>query len=677
MTDPWNAPDPATPWSAPDKPLAAMPDSYAEDRAEVPRNHYGQYLIPSADGRQPANGKGRPRVSTIAKIGPNTDRLQQRAERLVVAGLAKDPAINAAAMKAEALQDDTKEKRAALQKVAASAFAVAGGHDRANRGTRIHQLVEDIKRGKDVEVPEELRTDVDAYFAVLEKHGLEFMPEFMERVVLCPYDSGGAIDDIMRRWNPDTEMYEFVVVDTKTGASLDFSRLPILSQLWMYANALCFFVTTDIERDKDGKITAVRGYQEDMPLELRRDKAVIIHLDGLGAAHYYEIDISGHGRVVAAQIEIKRADTEAHHKFRLVGSIMPDVYVKAVTNIPPGPVYNESFPVTSGPATSSAVSGTGYSAMIEQTFGDRATDTMRAQAAAADARVEISPGITTRPELAAALAAEVATLDGMGKPLGPLADRSKGERGCSVCGRKGHKSTSPKCLKDQDPAKLKDRAARDAHAVVAPVLNGDYAEAVDAAAAPGRNDDPDDLGPQFTLRDYMADTPITDRDDYYALSVPADGVEYPAEDIATIEGTEWVKHRLPPLAPLVLDHVSASAEPSGPYAPTRDLPNVAAPTAPLQPEQSLLPYCDGLHPGPCGWHSDPSTGDYVCATSGKPSRMVWESRQPVDFVLNSIAARATVQDLLTFRQGQIAAGQWQPHHEVACLARHTELSGGQ
>lgn len=666
MSNPWDSPDPATPWSAPDKPLAAMPDSYAEDRADVPRNHYGQYLIPSADGRQPANGKGRPRVSTIAKIGPNTDRLQQRAERLVVAGMAKDPAINAAAMKAEALQDDTKEKRAALQKVAASAFAAAGGHDRANRGTRIHQLVEDIKRGKDVEVPEELRPDVDAYFAVLEKHGLEFMPEFMERVVLCPYDSGGAIDDIMRRWNPDTEMYELVVVDTKTGASLDFSRLPYLSQLWLYANALCFFVTTDIERDKDGKITAVRGYQEDMPLELRRDKAVIIHLDGLGAAHYYEIDISGHGRVVAAQIEIKRADTEAHRKFRLIGSVMPDAYVKPVDGGPNptgqdptdadgrsvgGPVTDPGFIVGEhGPQLVRSDGQGGYSAMIEQTFGDRATDTMRAQAAAADARsvLDGSPTDETRPAPMPGPVAPLGSapvLDGAGKPLGPLADRSKGERGCSVCGRKGHKSTSKAkgtdrliCLGDNDPAKQIPPAAAAALAEDASptdprfgdgttVLPGDVAEAIDAAAAPGRNDDPDDVGP--TYGGLYSDTE-------------------------------------PP--------------PVGPYAPTREQVTSAG----IQVGQTFSvdpgpPYCDGSHPGPCGWHADPATGDYVCATSGKPSRMVWESRvkPPVDWILNSIAARATVQDLLTFRQTEIVAGQWQPHHEVACLARHTELSGGQ
>lgn len=38
--------------------------------------------------------------------------------------------------------------------------------------------------------------------------------------------------------------------------------------------------------------------------------------------------------------------------------------------------------------------------------------------------------------------------------LAPLADRSKGERGCGVCGRKGHKRGSAKCLGDADPAKV-------------------------------------------------------------------------------------------------------------------------------------------------------------------------------------------------------------------------------
>lgn len=653
MTD-WNTPDaPAPAWSVPDKPLTALVDSYAEDRADVPRNHHNQYLIPSADGRQPANSKGRPRVSTLAKIGTDTSLLEKRAVRLVAAGIAKDPSINAEAMKAEALQDDTKEKKEALQKVAARAFAAAGGHDRANRGVRIHQLVEDIKRGKDVAVPDELKADVDAYFAVLQKNGLEFCPEFMERVVLCPYDFGGAVDDIMRRWNPDTEMYEYVVVDTKTGASLDFSKLPIKTQLWMYANAICFFVTTYIGRDKDGKINEVRGYQEDMPLELRRDKAVIIHLDGLGAAYYYEVNIGGHGRVVAAQVELKRADTEAKHDFRLVDTVRSAAFVQPVTNIPPGPVYNESFPVMSGPATSSVVSGTGYTDMIDRTFGDRATDTMRAQAAAADAAPITVTGVSGTTVATDALIENSAVLDGEGKPLGPLADKSKKERGCSVCGRKGHKSTSPRCLKDRDPAKLADRAARDQHAAVAPVLNGDVPDdgpspsdmvaRIDAAAAPGRNDDPDD-----------------------GVPIPA-GPPAPENNCDHLGDGDW--------HPFVPGQCDIRTVETVPLPENTEYPVGSAqtePASPAWPAAVLQPYCTPAdHAGPCAWTPRPE-GRWVCGQSGKPSKLVWEQRQAG--IMAEITATTTPQELVMLKQRQESQGQWSPEHDAEAFAKYQALT---
>lgn len=53
--------------------------------------------------------------------------------------------------------------------------------------------------------------------------------------------------------------------------------------------------------------------------------------------------------------------------------------------------------------------------------------------------------------------------------LAPMADTTKGERGCSVCGRKGHRKGSAKCLGENDPARARANVARVA-AEAAPLL---------------------------------------------------------------------------------------------------------------------------------------------------------------------------------------------------------------
>lgn len=423
---------------------------YAEARAEVPRDQWDRYLIPSADGVAPAANKGRTRVSTVKKVGSSTANLQDRAERLIVQGLA-DPHLHELAVMAAALPEDTasqaKVKKAALRKVAARAYDKAGGNERRDLGNRMHELTDALNRnrfadGPEVEVPQELQPEIDAYYAALDAHDLSPVPELMERVVLCPYDTGGAFDNIMRRWNPDTEAFELVIVDLKTGQTLEFSWLSFLIQLWMYANAYFMYVVDAVDTDDKGKVTAVRGHIEELPLELRRDKAILIRCPMDGSAEMLELDLSGVGRYAAASIELKRGNAEAKYKYRSLGTVRPAAFEAPLTAVKaPIPDYiaegNREIYSTSGPATVPSDDPTDY-IQLTRTEGPAPTpDQLEQEAKAVERLAKVS-------NLGSVADKQLKPLD-----LAPFA--VKGQRGCGVCHRVGHKRGSAKCLGDADP----------------------------------------------------------------------------------------------------------------------------------------------------------------------------------------------------------------------------------
>lgn len=363
--DPFGTPGKGDPFGTPTQRGHDYDD--AEARAAVPRDQWDRYLIPGPDGIKPAVNKGRTRVSTTKSVGADQTRLQAYSERMILKGLALDAGLNAEALRAQALPEDSREQKRAFARVSALAYERAGGNERRDRGTELHELLDNLTKDPATEIPDHLAPEVTAYRQALADHHLTPLPEYNESVVVCPYDHGGAIDSIMLRWNTDTEMYEYVIVDYKTGRTLDWSKMEFLSQLWFYANSYYRFITEAIERDDTGKVTAVRGHMENLPAELRTDKVILMHAPLDGSVSVYELDISGWGRVVAAQVELRRANAEAQHRYRLLGTVRPDAFVaqpapvvetrQGVVVVPAdqGPVYNEQFvPTPTAPTPEAA-----------------------------------------------------------------------------------------------------------------------------------------------------------------------------------------------------------------------------------------------------------------------------------------------------------------------------------
>lgn len=466
VTDPFSPPGSPIPGGDPFGVPGRIKADYAdaEDRAaaNLPVDQWSRYRIPSADGIQPAANKGRTRVSTTKGVGQDQRRLQARAERLIVKGLAADPALAAQAAAALKLEDDSQAQRKALAAVALKAFEAAGGNERRDQGTEVHQIIDDITKGKQVAVPDKYQADVAAYFQALEQHDLEDVPGLSELVVLCPYDHGGAIDSIKRRWNADTEMYELVVVDLKTGRTLENSYVEFLSQMWFYANAYNQFVVTGMDRDDTGKITAVRGYNEPLPLELRPDRAIIIHLPMDGTAVPYDLELSGWDKVVAAQVTIRRANAEAKYRYREMGIVRPEPFqAPGYVDADPGQTVEQAQTTNPGKVirhndqkydafTPTATAPTPDAAAQQQAARDRmeALDRMARQQGRND---DPDDGV---PDAAHGGVDGRMILNGLGKPLEPIA--GIGQKGCSVCRRVGHRKPKPgaktACLGDADPA---------------------------------------------------------------------------------------------------------------------------------------------------------------------------------------------------------------------------------
>lgn len=324
------------PFGVPSDSGRAIRTGDAEDRAEVPRDQWGRYLMPHLDGSRPAHNKGMTRVSTTKAALSNTVGIQKWSGRRIINGLALDPAA-ADAARAAAAMPEGKAKEQAFGRIADGAFKTGGGKERSGLGTEFHELAELKWREQlNVEaVDPKWNADLAALDQLLTEHDVTPLAQYLERQVLCPYNQAGTFDLMARVWNRDTEEYELLMGDVKTGRKLDLGWLEILIQLWSYANAYALWTTTKIVRGdpKDAaKITDIEGFYEDMPRELRTDKAFILHVPLDGTATLYFLDLSGIERWVKAAVEAKRANAEAKNKVTLAGQVKPDAFLPQASN---------------------------------------------------------------------------------------------------------------------------------------------------------------------------------------------------------------------------------------------------------------------------------------------------------------------------------------------------------
>lgn len=178
---------------------------------------------------------------------------------------------------------------------------ITGGRDAAELGEAVHAWLEAVDCGTvlPAQVPEQFQPYVTAYRAVLARHGLVAVAEYVERIVLN--DQGeetvvGTIDRIYRVITTGA----LVLGDVKTSKTLEYSWLPYAVQFAVYGYATKMFRSDgDASQDQHG--------WEPMP-ELDLSACYCLHVpsDQPERAACITFDLFWGGTTMIASLEARR-----------------------------------------------------------------------------------------------------------------------------------------------------------------------------------------------------------------------------------------------------------------------------------------------------------------------------------------------------------------------------------
>lgn len=244
----------------------------------------GRYKVPDPDGGP--KWLKYTRATTFAKTVADTYRLSLWQQRMAIKGAVSDDGLYAAI--ASTSLDDRKE----LDRLVEQCKEKAGAKTRATLGTAVHAFCEQIDRGEITlaDVPGPWRPDVAAYGRLMDDLGLEVV--LNERTVMCrTYDIVGTLDRVVRLTKelvvrlPDDSLRvlpagTMLILDLKTGRTLEYGWREIAIQLALYANSELVLTP---ERD---------GY-DPMPEEVDTEVGLVVHLPvGEGKATLYAMDLA-------------------------------------------------------------------------------------------------------------------------------------------------------------------------------------------------------------------------------------------------------------------------------------------------------------------------------------------------------------------------------------------------
>lgn len=236
----------------------------AVDPNAVKRDRWDRPLLPPVNtALTRAEGDVRPftRCTTFAKTLGNESNLTAWKMRLVAKGMAEREDLRLLARSTEVTD------KAGLNEVADAAFELAGGNAGRRLGTAFHNFSEIRDRGgSDDDIDPEFLPHVEAYSAALKVHGIEIMPDYIER--LCAWEKfsvSGSFDNIVMWKRPGEDIARPTVLDKKGGADLSYSWLSIVVQLFCYASA-------------DGIWDQENYRWLPMPEGLRTDVALVAHV---------------------------------------------------------------------------------------------------------------------------------------------------------------------------------------------------------------------------------------------------------------------------------------------------------------------------------------------------------------------------------------------------------------
>jgi hypothetical protein len=245
--------------------------------AEAPKDRWGRYLITTANGKQVSF----PRVTTIAKCLDDEGSLTAWKGRMTATGLVQRNDLLVAA--STALDD-----KSSLDRIVQQAIEAAGASSKANIGTALHQLTQQLDLGRQPAILPGLQADVDAYLAGVVRHGVIIDPRLVEILLVNEkHEYAGTADRIARFSSRKKKQ----IFDLKTG-NIEYAINSIAVQLAMYANAEYIYNWQTKERIPMPDIDKTRG--------------VIIHLPaGQGRLDLYELDLVAGWEAAQMAMEVR------------------------------------------------------------------------------------------------------------------------------------------------------------------------------------------------------------------------------------------------------------------------------------------------------------------------------------------------------------------------------------
>ena len=233
--------------------------------AEAPKDRWGRYKI-----SDPATGKerGYTRVTTIAKVLDDSSSLADWKTRMAITGIVQRADLLAQA--STALDDRSK-----LNKIANDAIDAAGAYSRANLGTALHSITQQLDLGMKPQILQGLQADIETYVASIAAWDFGMRKEWIEVLLINDeYEYAGTADRIVT-----TRDGKICIFDLKTGTDLSYSFGSIAVQLAMYANADWIYDW------KTGERTA-------LPEGLDMKEGIICHLPaGEATCKFYTVDL--------------------------------------------------------------------------------------------------------------------------------------------------------------------------------------------------------------------------------------------------------------------------------------------------------------------------------------------------------------------------------------------------
>lgn len=256
-------------------------------RPEVVR---GRYPLP-----HPVTGQSKTwqRVSNFIKMSEDTYHLELWKQRNVAKGLSMRPDY------VEAVQHmDVKADKARMDKICERAQDIAGAYKMSDEGTALHTSAEladyafGTLDGTEDGVPpvdERHRVRVQQYLDALTANGLRVVPGMIERVIVSTaYEVAGKFDRVLSLGDGSN-----VMVDLKTGDSLDLSFPSIAAQL-------------DCYRDGINTHGVWNGSRYDDSIKVRDDFGIVVHLPSTrDEVTVYRVDLAAGAKINAVNLDVR------------------------------------------------------------------------------------------------------------------------------------------------------------------------------------------------------------------------------------------------------------------------------------------------------------------------------------------------------------------------------------